>query len=1196
MDLSPLIETVTGALGPVEARRGAPLRIGVSDAAKAAIVAALSRSASGPLLVVVPRASKAQDFYEELASWLGPSSSPSGSGSQSGSASPSPQAERGQGGEVGLRLYPQRDILPYERAPDDPWDARARLETLAALHSGGRTVVVASVEAVAQRTLSPAAVANAVSTLAVNDRLDPDALLRRLQTGGFEVVPLVEAPGQAARRGGIVDLFPPQADAPVRVEFFGPTIESIRAFDPATQRSRERVESIGIGVASEFSPDADLASDLLASLDFSSTDEEPAERLREELETLARGELVAGPSFLPALLSPFSLLDHLPAGATLILDEPVDLARALDEYVAETATMRLEREARGQLPLGLPPAQSNWHDLQSSLANAGVIELSRFATEDAGALRPPFGAASGYGGRVRVLARDLAEATRKREAVVIVSQQAQRLATLLGEEGIAIRRLDERVDPPAAGVVQIVQPGKESSLPHGWLLKSNPPLTLLSDAEVFGFVKQRRALRQPGPDRSGLIAELSPGDYVVHIEHGIARFNGLVVRTVQESAASAREPGARTPTEVSREFLELAYAQGDRLYVPVEQADRVARYVGLGEFKPDLTRLGSGEWARTRDRVRRAVADVARELLDLYAARQVLEGHAFAPDTPWQQELEASFPYIETPDQVAAISEVKADMQQPRPMDRLICGDVGFGKTEVAVRAAFKAVMDGYQVAMLVPTTVLAQQHYNTFKERLASLPARVEMLSRFLSDKEQREVVRETADGAVDILIGTHRILQKDVELKKLGLVIIDEEQRFGVAHKERLKQMRREVDVLTLSATPIPRTLHMSLVGIRDLSNMTTPPEDRIPIRTYVLESDDQIVREAIARELERGGQVFFVHNRVYNIELVAGRIRQLVPEAVVGIGHGQMPEEQLERTMLAFAKGEIDVLVCTTIIESGLDIPNANTIVINQADRLGLAQLYQLRGRVGRGAVRAYAYLLYDRAHALSETAQRRLQAIFEATELGAGFQIALRDLEIRGAGNLLGAEQSGHMAAVGFDLYVKLLAEAVERLKALQRGETPPPPISARPAVAIDLPLTAYLPNPYIPDLNLRLAVYQRLAQAASDSEIAAIEQELTDRFGALPPAARNLLWVVRLRLLATAAGVGALQTEDGAFVLRMLPGRELDRAGLTRRLPARSTVLIHQARLDRDTLGDAWREGLVRALDAIATTTATAVPA
>jgi transcription-repair coupling factor (superfamily II helicase) len=1144
MDLSGLLSKVVEALGDRRPRAGSALRVGVGDASKPATIAAFARDATGPVLVVVPRATRAPDLVEELGFWLGPQ-----------------DARR-------LRLFPQRDVMPYERAQDDPWDVRARLEATSALHGDERPIVVASIEAVAQRTLSPEAARGLVSSLRVGERVSPEDLLRRLQASGYEIASLVEAPGQAARRGGIVDVFPPEAEEPVRIEFFGPEVESIRTFSIATQRSRERVDAVELGVASEFSPDRELAQELLDSLDLDGLDSVAAEPLREELGAIAHGEYLPGPSFLPALLSPYSLLDHLPADATVILDEPTDLSRALDEYVAETATMRIEREARGLLPPGLPPAQQNWTDLQPALARRPNVELLRFATEEEGALRPPFAPAPGFGGRVRVLAHDLDDSVHRGEAVIVVSQQAHRLLTLLGDEGLAVREVEERIEDAEPRVVQVLK----GSLPHGWLLRGDTPITLLTDAEVFGFVKQRRALKQPGADRSGLIADLSPGDYVVHLEHGIARFNGLILRDVEG---------------VQREFLELGYAQGDRLFVPVEQADRVARYVGPGESRPDLTRLGSGEWARARERVRRAVADVARDLLDLYAARQVLEGHAFAPDTPWQQELEASFPYVETPDQVEAITAVKHDMEAPRPMDRLICGDVGFGKTEVAVRAAFKAVMDGFQVAMLVPTTVLAQQHFNTFRERMASLPVRVAMLSRFLSDKEAREVTQEVASGNVDILIGTHRILQKDVEFMRLGLVIIDEEQRFGVAHKERLKQMRKEVDVLTLSATPIPRTLHMSLVGIRDLSNMMTPPEDRVPIRTYVLESDDQIIRESIVRELERGGQVFFVHNRVYNIELVAAQIRRLVPEATVGIGHGQMHEDQLEQTMLEFAHGEIDVLVCTTIIESGLDIPNANTIIINRADTLGLAQLYQLRGRVGRGAARAYAYLLYDRGRPLSETAQRRLQAVFEATELGAGFQIAMRDLEIRGAGNLLGAEQSGHMAAVGFDLYVKLLGEAVERLKALRRGETPPAPASARPAVALDLPITAYLPDTYIPDLNLRLAVYQRLAQATDDVEVNAIEQELNDRFGKLPPAARNLVWVVRLRLMATTAGVGSLQTEGEAYVLRLLPGHELDRTGLARRLPQGSTVTQHQVRLDRGVLGEGWREGLVRALDAVA---------
>ncbi|MGE3984014.1 MAG: transcription-repair coupling factor [Dehalococcoidia bacterium] len=1151
MDLKALLPQIRSSLGRAAAAPGAPLHIGAGDAAKPAIIAGIAQEASAPVLIVVPRFGRAHDLVEELSAWLGPE-----------------DAAR-------VRLYPQRDILPYERAADDPWDVQQRLETTAAIHAGERVIVVASAESVAQRTLSPAAAKDALGRVALNDRLTPEELLRRLQNSGYEIAPLVEAPGQAARRGGIVDVFPPQAPSPVRIEFFGPNVESIRSFSPETQRSSQRLDSIGLGAAIEFSPDAALANELQGSLDFANMTEEAELTLREELEALARGEAPPTHAFLPALLSPYSLLDHMPANGTVILDEPIDIGRALDEYVAETATMRIEREQRGLLPEGLPPAQANWTDLQPKLGNLPVIELLRFLSEDGAGLRTGFGTAPAFGGRVRVLSQELAQAVRHKEAVVIVSQQAHRLATLLGDEGIPLRSLEDELEAPQPGLVMLLK----GSMPHGWTLRADAPVTFLTDAEVFGFVKQRRALKQPGADRSGLIADLSPGDYVVHLEHGIARFTGLIIRNIEG---------------VEREFMELSYAETDRLYVPVDQADRVARYIGPGDTTPSLTRLGSGEWQRTRDRVRRAVADIAIELLDLYAARQMLDGHAFSPDTPWQQEMEASFPYVETPDQLMAIQAVKRDMEAPRPMDRLICGDVGYGKTEVAIRAAFKAVMDGYQVGMLVPTTVLAQQHYNSFAERLTSLPCRVAMLSRFLDDKEAREVVEGVRDGSVDILIGTHRILQKDIEFKQLGLVIIDEEQRFGVAHKERLKQMRKEIDVLTLSATPIPRTLHMSLAGIRDLSNMMTPPEDRIPIRTYVMESDDHIIREAIARELERGGQVFCVHNRVHNIELIAAHIKQLVPDANVGIGHGQMDEHQLARSMSRFSSGELDVLVCTTIIESGLDIPNANTIIINQADRMGLSQLYQLRGRVGRGAVRAYAYLLYDRNRALSETAQKRLQAIFEATELGAGFQIALRDLEIRGAGNLLGAEQSGHMAAIGFDLYVKLLAEAVDRLKAMQRGETPPPPVSMRPGITLDLPLTAYLPDAYIPDLNLRLAVYQRLAQASEEAEVAAIEQELRDRFGALPTAAKNLVWVVRLRLLAAAATIGSVQTENEALVIRTLPGSELDRRGLEGKLPPHSSVTPHMIRLDRGTLGDTWREGLVRTLVAITATAA--VPA
>jgi transcription-repair coupling factor (superfamily II helicase) len=577
---------------------------------------------------------------------------------------------------------------------------------------------------------------------------------------------------------------------------------------------------------------------------------------------------------------------------------------------------------------------------------------------------------------------------------------------------------------------------------------------------------------------------------------------------------------------------------------------------------------------------------LAQDLLKLYAAREVEPGHAFPTDSPWQTELEASFAYIETDDQLTAIAAVKRDMEGTRPMDRLVCGDVGYGKTEVGIRAAFKAVMDGKQVGVLVPTTVLALQHFHTFYERLAAFPMRVEMLSRFRTEAEQREVVADLAAGSVDIVIGTHRLLQKDITFKNLGLVIIDEEQRFGVAHKERLKQMRKQVDILTLSATPIPRTLYMALGGIRDMSTMETPPAERLPIKTYVSEFDSRLVHEAIVREIERRGQVYFVHNRVHNIRAIAERIRRIVPEATIDIAHGQMEERGLERAMEEFVRGDTDVLVCTTIIESGLDIPNVNTIIINQANRLGLGQMYQLRGRVGRGAHRAYAYLLYDPRSRLTDTARRRMQTIFEATDLGAGFQIALRDLEIRGAGNLLGPEQSGFMSAVGFDLYVRLLNEAVERMRALARGEVPPPVVET-PGVTIELPLSAHFPSSYVPDVNQRLALYQRLSDADDAKDVSLIAQEMVDRFGDPPPLVRNLLYVAVVRTLAIQGRVRSISTDGNEAIVRLEDGVALPREALEARAP--KGVQVGRTMLHVE-LGDGWRDRLQRALELVTAVT------
>jgi transcription-repair coupling factor (superfamily II helicase) len=1123
------------------------ITVGVLEAAKPAVLAAIAREGL-QLLAVAAKPQRALALSEELAGWLGD--------------------------DTGVLLFPERDALPFERVAPDPEALAARLRALRAVQDS-TGVVVASGIALAQRTLETRNASRIQLVLSAGTRTTQERLIMELTDLGYRMMPVVEQPGDLARRGGIIDVFPSTEAAPVRIELLGDQIESLRWFDPASQRSSGRLDQAAIPPAREVLGLARAVHDLSQRLDMSNMSAEHPERFEEELSRLAEDDALPDEGFYVPFLAQASLLDNIPETALLVIDEPAELAQALEEHDAHVASMRAEAEARGEVPLGLPWPHMLHDELQERLRRfPNRLALSRWATdgeEDRGrastVVRLPFTPAEAYGGRLRALVSDVVAQTERGGSVIIVSQQTGRLSALLGEDGVTAQ-VTATPDVPRPRSVAIVL----GSQPEGWALAaSDPPLTLLCDREVFGFAKQRRHIPRRAPmDRDAFLAGLTPGQYVVHIDHGIARFAGLVRRRIGD---------------IEREYLELHYDRGDKLFVPAEQIDRVSRFMGPSDQQPSLTRLGSQEWTRAKERVRRAVADLARELLELYASRQLVSGRSFSSDSAWQHELEASFPYVETPDQLSAIHEVKLDMERPRPMDRLVCGDVGYGKTEVAVRAAFKAVMDGSQVAILVPTTVLAQQHFNTFRERLAGFPARIEMLSRFRSDREQTAIVKGLASGSIDIVIGTHRLLQKDVSFKDLGLVIIDEEQRFGVGHKERLKQMRKEVDVLTLSATPIPRTLHMSLSGIRDMSTMETPPEHRLPIKTYVTEYDDVIVREAILRELERGGQVYFVHNRVHDIEMVTSQLRRLVPQADFGIAHGQQPEEQLARAMSDFTNGRIDVLVCTTIIESGLDIPNVNTIIVHKADQFGLAQLYQLRGRVGRGAARAYAYLLFDKYRALSETAQKRLQAIFEATELGSGFQIALRDLEIRGAGNLLGAEQSGQIGAVGFDLYVRLLGEAVERLKALREGRQPPPPKTQQTSPTIDLPFAAHLPPSYVGDMDLRLALYQRLAAVETAAQADEIAQEVRDRFGHAPPAAENLLFAVRVRALARQAGVTSVQQEEQMLVVRTADGLSPKEALRHMQVPHLSLGPT-QARLDLTSLADRWPAALIDVLTAL----------
>jgi transcription-repair coupling factor (superfamily II helicase) len=886
------------------------------------------------------------------------------------------------------------------------------------------------------------------------------------------------------------------------------------------------------------------------------------------------------------------VLDYLPANTLVFVEDAEELIQVVEELESQARTLKRDLTDVGDLPNEWPDPYFNWSELAEALAAKPPLVLGgvgfnspRSTVAPPSDPQPPlfvstFVPAPAFGGQVKNVVEEIVERKKSKERVVLVSRQAARLSHLLVEQaGLTVTPTESLTagnPPPPSGSITLIH----GVLIEGWTLRAEPEasplLTVMSDSELFGW-KKPTALRQRKP-RKGVtpetfFADVNPGDLVVHIEHGIGRYAGLVKLDFEG---------------VEREYLEVRYANSDKLYVPIHQADRLARYVGMDETMPMLNRLGNADWNTVKRRAKKAVEEIAKELLEIYAKREVAPGRAFKPDTEWQAEIEDAFPYVETEDQLRAIAEIKADMEKPRPMDRLICGDVGYGKTEVALRAAFKAVMDGVQVAILAPTTILAQQHYQTFTQRMASYPVKIEMLSRFRTSHQQEETLKNLAAGVTDIVIGTHRLLQKDVVFHNLGLLVIDEEQRFGVKHKEKLKAMRTDVDVLTLTATPIPRTLHMSLSGVRDLSTIDTPPEERLPIQTTVTEYDEGLIRTAILRELDRGGQIFFVYNRVMGIEQMANRLRNIVPEARVEVAHGQMSERHLERVMIDFLAGEFDVLVSTTIIENGLDMPNVNTILIDRADRLGLAQLYQLRGRVGRGAVRAYAYLLTPKHHELNPDARKRLEAIAEASELGAGFRIAMRDLEIRGAGELLGAKQHGQIAAVGFDLYTRLLAQAVRELK----GESPLLVTGEEAAtylnplaegLQLNLPIPAYVPEDYLPEEKLRLRLYRRLAGVIGLKGIDEMAKELEDRFGELPEPVANLLYQLRLKILAMEAGVKAILTETGQIIIRADSLQEIDRAGLQRRLSPAARVTPRQLSLPLHPKQEVWQAELEKTL-------------
>jgi transcription-repair coupling factor (superfamily II helicase) len=1017
--------------------------------------------------------------------------------------------------EDDVAVLPERGALPLERALPERDESAARLEVLSRLGGAERDlVVVAPIAALWQRTLSPERLRRARRRVRVGERVPQRELVEGLVAAGYDPTPEVTGIGEIAVRGGLIDVWPPGHADPVRIEQFGDEVDAIRMFDPTTQASRSRRREINLLPAGEFAvPDPDTLRGALEA-QVGHLDELSA-TLQSDLARLEAGDLGEAAETWVTFLTAGPGLDHLPADVHLVLAD-VDQLRAhaaeADRWAADRRTALVTAEElppHWQLPYR---ATNAVHDLlirSTEQLDEGEPESAEFGPA------PPL---PGLGEQVGERLRDL---VRSGDRLVVVTDQASRLVELLAAAAKVIGPVDALEEPPPPGSVAVVHGSTGSGFVH-----RPSRLTVLSDRELFGTTRVRRLFASKRVVTRDLLGQLEPGELVVHVDHGIARYVGMTQRTLGDEV---------------REFLQLDFAGDDKIFLPADQVGRITRYSGAPA--PGLSKLGGREWPNTKRRVRQAVLDLADDLLELYAAREQAEGFAYPAETTWQRELTESFPFTETPDQERTIAEVARDMARRRPMDRLVAGDVGYGKTEVALRAAFRVVEAGRQVAVLVPTTVLAQQHLLTFQRRLAAFPVKVEMLSRFVGKTEQQRVLAELAAGTVDVVIGTHRLLSRDVAFADLGLLIVDEEQRFGVGQKEKIKQLRGAVDVLTLSATPIPRTLHLSLVGIRDLSVIETAPEARLPILTRIAEDDDGLVRDAITREIDRGGQVFYVHNRVETIEAAAARVRQLVPRARVAIGHGQMAEGMLERVMLDFDAGRFDVLVCTTIIESGLDIPNANTMLIARADTFGLAQLYQLRGRVGRSDRRAYAYLLHRRGQPLSPIARRRLHAIFSASDLGAGYQIALSDLEIRGAGNILGAEQSGWMAAVGFELYTQMLAEAVD----LRRGRIAVP----EPApVRLDLPGSAYLPDEYVSTPGAKLEVYRKFSQAKTDTDAEALRAHLLDRFGPIPSEVEGLFRAVAVRLAAEAAGVSEVRVAEGRLTLKW---RRYDRAVVTRAL-------------------------------------------
>jgi len=1043
--------------------------------------------------------------------------------------------------------FPAHDVLPFENLSPHPDVQEQRAAALWKLATGAVSILIAPVESAALKLFDRDYYSGLAVTLRRGEEVDVEVLTGHLASVGYTQMDLVEMPGQFTRRGGILDVYSPESDRPVRIEFFGDEIETIRKFDPETQRSQSGLDEAQLLPLTETPVTERLLAAVHGRLSRQRVEGED-EEMAADLAAAGGVSVFPGWEFFSAVAGADQSLLTLLSKCALFVEEPAMVRNQIDRWWNKVE-QRHERSGIGSLirpeeiylrpevlraaldsRMGLDLDQLGAIDVLDEDTTLGEIELNTRPT-----LR--------FHGSIPALTEQLKTLMESETRIVLAAPNqgdVERLATVLREYQVPYR-LGSR-NP---------RPGGETVLDEASYLAGDlrvPVIVRTQLAAGVSFLDSNLILfgandlsddadvaARPEPKRSKTAAfvsdfrDLGIGDYVVHVEHGIAQYQGL-----KEIAQDG----------LSVEFMILEFAEAAKLYVPLTRLDLIQKYRSTDAGPaPVLNRLGSQQWTKTKARVRKAMQDMAGELLKLYAERTTAQGTAFSKDNEFQREFEDSFDYSETDDQVSAIRAIKYDMESPTPMDRLICGDVGYGKTEVAMRAAFKAVQDGKQVAVLTPTTILSFQHFETFKKRFAQFPINVEMISRFRTPKEQKSIVERVETGKVDILIGTHRLLSKDIKFQDLGLLVVDEEQRFGVRHKERLKQMRKEIDVLAMSATPIPRTLHMSLVGLRDMSVIETPPKDRMAIQTVVAKFDEKIIRSAVEVELERGGQVYFVHNRVESIFEIASRIQELVPAARVAVGHGQMSETELERVMLAFMRHEYDVLVATTIIENGLDIPLANTILINRADRHGLSELYQLRGRVGRSNRRAYAYLLIPPENELTEIARRRLAALKEFSDLGAGFKIAALDLELRGAGNMLGGEQSGHIEAVGFELYTSMLEAAVKEMK----GETS----EERPATQLNLGIALRIDESYVPEENQRLRLYKKIAGSTSEAAVGDIRTEMEDRYGAPPDATVYLLEAARLRLECERMGIAQIDRRRGELQIRFMENAAVDPAHLMR---------------------------------------------